>query len=472
MEDGKLLLKLDFRNAFNSVRRDKMLEATLAMSPQIYPLVHSVCSQPSYLFYGKTIIESSEGVQQGDPLGPLLFCLAIHNMVSSLKSECRVFYLDDCTLGGTFSEVLEDLKFVEEAAKDLGLRLNHKKSELICKDGTTESAMLGEVPSLRSICPSDTTLLGSPIGDVASIDSILENKIEDLRTLGSNLSILHSHDTLCLLRHAFSLPEVLYILRTAPCFRSDWIAIFDSIQRSLIESICNINLCDQSWLQASLPVNSGGLGIRSAVLLAPSAYLASAAGCSSILKSILPTELSALAVLFHQEALQLWQSSHSESAPEAAHASCQKNWDTAVVEASFQSLLADSDPKASTRLLAAKRKESGAWLTAPPLSSIGLRMDNETIRVAIDLRLGTALCVQHNCQHCGQTVDVSGIHGLSCRQSEGHLPRHSGLVLLLIRLQRQSAACTVNCACPITLSQWRSSPQVFLGRMPLHFSKI
>jgi hypothetical protein len=126
--------------------------------------------------------------------------------------------------------------------------------------------------------------------------------------------------------------------------------------------------------------------------------------------------------------------------------------------------------------LAAKRKESGDWLTAPPLSSIGLRMDNETIRVAIDLRLGTALCVQHNCQHCGQTVDVSGIHGLSCRQSEGHLPRHStrhsGLVLLLIRLQRQSAACTVNCVRPITLSQWRSSPQVFLGRMPLHFSKI
>ena len=148
-------------------------------------------------------------------------------MVSSLKSEFRVFYLDDGTLGGTFSEVLEDLKYVEEAAKNLGLRLNHEKSELICKDRTTESAILSEVPSLRSICASDATLLGSSIGDVASIDSILKSKIEDLRTLGSNLSILHSHDALCLLRHAFSLPKVLYILRTAPCFRSDRITIFD-----------------------------------------------------------------------------------------------------------------------------------------------------------------------------------------------------------------------------------------------------
>ena len=61
--------------------------------------------------------------------------------------------------------------------------------------------------------------------------------------------------------------------------------------------------------------------------------------------------------------------------------SCQKYWDAEVVKASFQSFLTDSDPKASTRFLAAKREESGAWLTAPPLSFIGLRMVNETIQV-------------------------------------------------------------------------------------------
>ena len=118
-------------------------------------------------------------------------------MVSSLKSEFRVFYLDDGTLGCKFSEVLEYLKYVMEAAIYLGLMLNLEKSELICKDRTTESAMLSEVPSLLSVCPSDATLrLGSPKGGVASIDSILESKIEDLRTLGSNFSILHSHDAL------------------------------------------------------------------------------------------------------------------------------------------------------------------------------------------------------------------------------------------------------------------------------------
>jgi hypothetical protein len=36
------------------------------------------------------------------------------------------------------------------------------------------------------------------------------------------------------------------------------------------------------------------------------------------------------------------------------------------MEASFKSLLKDGDAKASALLLAACKKESGAWLTAPP----------------------------------------------------------------------------------------------------------
>ena len=32
----------------------------------------------STLYFGGSVLNSAEGVQQGDPLGPLLFCLAIH----------------------------------------------------------------------------------------------------------------------------------------------------------------------------------------------------------------------------------------------------------------------------------------------------------------------------------------------------------------------------------------------------------
>jgi hypothetical protein len=42
------------------------------------------------------------------------------------------------------------------------------------------------------------------------------------------------------------------------------------------------------WLQASLPVSSGGLGVCSTVQLAPSAFLASAAGCLALTKELDP----------------------------------------------------------------------------------------------------------------------------------------------------------------------------------------
>ena len=37
-----------------------------------------------------------------------------------------------------------------------------------------------------------------------------------------------------------------------------------------------MQLSDNQWLQSSLPVREGGLGVRSVVSLAPSAFLASA----------------------------------------------------------------------------------------------------------------------------------------------------------------------------------------------------
>ena len=58
----------------------------------------------SVLLWGKVEIASVEGIQQGDPLGPLLFCLSIHDLVSSLKSEYKVFYLDDGTIGDTLED--------------------------------------------------------------------------------------------------------------------------------------------------------------------------------------------------------------------------------------------------------------------------------------------------------------------------------------------------------------------------------
>ena len=69
-----------------------------------------------------------EGVQQGDPLGPLLFSLTTMDLMESLRSELLIFYLDDGTLGGGVEDVLHDLQTMTEEVAKLGLQLNHSKS--------------------------------------------------------------------------------------------------------------------------------------------------------------------------------------------------------------------------------------------------------------------------------------------------------------------------------------------------------
>ena len=70
------------------------------------------------------------------------------------------------------------------------------------------------------------------------------------------------------------------------------------------------------------------------------------------------------------------------------------------------------------RLLATMTKESGAWLYALPVTShVGLRMEDTTLRIAVGLRLGSAISAAHLFLHCGDEVDFLGSHGLSCRHN-------------------------------------------------------
>ena len=109
MPHDHVVVKLDFSNAFNSVHRPDMLSAVADRLPEIYSYCHSAYSQPSILFFGPYRISSEVGPQQGDPIGPLLFCNTIHPLLSDLQSGLNLGYLDDVTLGGPVSTVAADV---------------------------------------------------------------------------------------------------------------------------------------------------------------------------------------------------------------------------------------------------------------------------------------------------------------------------------------------------------------------------
>ena len=137
-----------------------MLKSVEELAPELFPFVYSVYGEPSTLFWGDKLLKSSEGVQQRDPLSPLLFCLTIHHLTMHLKSEFCAFYLDDRMLGGSVGDVIEDLESVERMSENLGLQLNRRKSEVICGDTATRESFLLAAPSFHMTSPTDASLLG------------------------------------------------------------------------------------------------------------------------------------------------------------------------------------------------------------------------------------------------------------------------------------------------------------------------
>ena len=107
---GKFLIKLDFSNAFNTLRRDVMLEAVLREILEIFNFCRLSYAENSTLLFNEFKISSEEGPQQGDPLGPLLFALTIHPILQSLVSEFKTGYLDDVAAGGMLPPSLKTFK--------------------------------------------------------------------------------------------------------------------------------------------------------------------------------------------------------------------------------------------------------------------------------------------------------------------------------------------------------------------------
>ena len=144
----------------------------------------SIQYTPSSLFIQDMITQSAEEVQQGDPLGPLLFSLTTVDLMKLLRSELLIFYFDDGTLDGEVEDVLHDLQKVTEEAAGLGLHLNHSESEINSSDPSAIADMIEVVPDLCPVTPDKAHILGSPVGGV---DDTLSEKIKAVEIMGNRL---------------------------------------------------------------------------------------------------------------------------------------------------------------------------------------------------------------------------------------------------------------------------------------------
>ena len=139
-----------------------------------------------------------------------------------------------------------------------------------------------------------------------AMDKTLDFHVQNLKIASERLSYLQSSDALVIVKHSLCPPKLLHNLRSSFCTNHSALSEFDDVLRDCLRQILNVALEDDQWLQATLPVRSGGLGIRRAHQIAPSAYLASASGTAALVSVILPDRLQTVSDNHIPQALAAW----------------------------------------------------------------------------------------------------------------------------------------------------------------------
>ena len=89
----------------------------------------SLNKKPSNLYYSNTVIKSESGIQQGDPFGPALFSLGVDDITKSVDAEFNIWFLDDCTIGDSPDNVIENVRTGVQKLTLAGLELSSSNCE-------------------------------------------------------------------------------------------------------------------------------------------------------------------------------------------------------------------------------------------------------------------------------------------------------------------------------------------------------
>ena len=209
---------------------------------------------------------------------------------------------------------------------------------------------------------SDLTLLGAPVTTGAVLDKILKAKTDGLAKEIQRLSYvgLHAHDALMLIRHSVSVPKLLHVLRSSLCANNEFLQKFDDILRDGLSNVLNIVLSHNQWIQATLPVNKGGIGIQSVVSLAP-AFLASVASTFNLQNRILSENIALIPDTSVTDTLAIWCELANNQIINESLKITQKAWDDKATEIQLKKLLDNAIlPEDKARLLVAREPQSGA----------------------------------------------------------------------------------------------------------------
>jgi hypothetical protein len=438
------VLQVDLSNAFNTVERTAIQEGLRSSIPELENWFEFTHSQPSPLFCNKEILLSTQGTQQGDPLGPAFFALAIHQVLESLQGaegvNWEVWYLDDGVLVGDADALLQALKVLAEKFGTLGLKVNLSK----CKLWSPQGLLVAESPIPTMEWETPKVVLGTPFGSKEAQRQFLGEIRGKHHFLLQQLGRFPDPQVAVqLLRHCLGAQKINHLLRV---LWSEDVTMFAEETahdiRLTLNTVLGSCLPDSAWLQSSLPIRHGGLGLQNPIITYPAAFVSSSlAECSGAFSPVGEQAepggefWAAAQKLSHQirdDILINWQ---LKGLPESKQLiegrfHTQKMWTDKVNAQVKQDLFDSASLRDKVRLQSEGERHAGAWLNVVPNQNLGLRFGKGEFPLLLNFHLGVPLlpvaAAGSPCDLCGQPLDIYGDHFVSCRHS-GAWKRHNHL---------------------------------------------
>ncbi|KAL5491741.1 hypothetical protein EMCRGX_G017093 [Ephydatia muelleri] len=202
--------------------------------PELLPWVSWCYGSQSLLWHSMVTISSQSGVQQGDPLGPMLFALVLHKLVSSIEAD------DDCINLSFNAWYLDDGILAGESRNGISLFPASVKSSIL--------------PNLE--------ILGAPIGDIVHCSHFFAEKHNLFKVLLraiSDVAAVDLHVAISLLHMCGGYCKLVHLARTTPTnLCEDSLKFFDEEVRLCFSSCVEIHVPDPQWQQAQLSPKLGG----------------------------------------------------------------------------------------------------------------------------------------------------------------------------------------------------------------------
>ena len=454
-----VVLKLDFENAYNSVSREVIFEELQAGFPELVPWFVFCYGQESRLMCQGRVLPfgGAQGVQQGDPLGPFLFSIAMRRcckrLLTDLPSSLSVWYLDDGTVVGPEKDVVQAWNIVQEEAKRVDLKVNVKKCEVWSNDGSKFSRL----PEGVIRCGAEGfDLLGCPVGTPAFCNEAVMRRVEKIADALQRLEHINDPQVeYLLIRSCLGIPKLAFALRASPPgFIRQGARCFDGLIANAFAERFGLDLTDRQWRQVGLPVRFGGLGIMKAEELLEPCFLGSLIAAQPAVAGVLgvrvairafegaaeafdefrrklegvagvPKSLEDLEVTFAQEA---------RKGPFYAQRTL-----TAFVHERSQTALRDTGLSAreTLRVRAVCRLNCANWLNALPLEALGMKFAPWEFQIALKWWLGVPLfpkgarctLVSEAGVQCSADLDEWGDHAVKCATGPTRIARHDGVNL-------------------------------------------